>query len=101
MGVRALPALYGGLDYCSCTGQFPTTTVPHAIFSVARYLTVQHQWRHCHLIYSTAVQCHDVSPLTADGCMDCYSAHQRVIKTCTDRLQCYTAAALANMYVLV
>jgi len=34
----------------------------------------------------------------ASGCrwMDCYSAHQRVIKTCTD----YTVAGLVNVYVL-
>ena len=32
--------------------------------------------------------------------LDSYSAHQRVIKTCTGRLQRYTAAALVNRYML-
>ena len=92
----AFPVGCTGLGYCSCTGQFPTTPVPHAIFSVAGYLTVQHQWRHSHLIGSTAVQCHDVSSLTADG----WTPYQRVIKTWIGRLQHYRAAALVNMYML-
>ena len=32
--------------------------------------------------------------------MDSYSAHQRVIKTCTGKLQRYTVAVFVNIHVL-